>query len=360
VARAGSFVRIPERREVSVVAKTETLRVALAGAGMISRHHLLAWQALHPDVEMVGIFDPDERRAARRAEEFGVRAFYGEPAAMLDAVRPAVLDIASPRETHAAWAMAAAERGIAVLCQKPMAPTLAEADVLVRGIGGRVRMMVHENWRWRPWYRTVRGWLDAGELGEILAFDLSMFSSGLLPDAAGRRPALERQPFMQAEKRLMIAEVLIHHLDVARFLCGSLRVVGARTERTLPDVVGETLAAIFLETAKGAPVAVAGSMATPGFPPATADRLQIVGSRASVVLADGMLRLLGPTPRTEPLDFSAGYQASFDATIRHFVECLASGEQFETDPMDNLETLRLVEHAYWASGPHADDGEAGR
>ena len=66
-----------------------------------------------------------------------------------------------------------------------------------------------------------------------------MITSGMLPDADGRRPALERQPFMQHEERLMIAEVLIHHLDVMRFLCGELRVVAARTAHTVPDVAAK-------------------------------------------------------------------------------------------------------------------------
>ena len=65
----------------------------------------------------------------------------------------------------------------------------------------------------------------------------------------------------------MIAEVLIHHLDTMRFLCGPLRVVGARASRTLADVTGETLAAIFLETAAGAPATVIGTMAAPAIRP---------------------------------------------------------------------------------------------
>lgn len=38
--------------------------------------------------------------------------------------------------------------------------------------------------------------------------------------------------------------------------------------------------------------------------------------------------------------------------IAHFIECLETGAPFETDAADNLETLRLVEHAYWAAGLH--------
>ena len=66
-------------------------------------------------------------------------------------------------------------------------------------------------------------------------------------------------------------------------------------------------------------------------------------------LAGSELRLLGPLPRTASFDFAAGYQASFDTAIRHFVDCLRSGAAFETDIADNLETLRLVEDAYRAA-----------
>ena len=151
----------------------------------------------------------------------------------------------------------------------------------------------------------------------------------------------------------MIAEVLIHHLDVMRYLCGELKVVGARTAHTLSDVRGETLASIFLETATGAPVEVSGTMGAPGLPARPPDRLEIVGSLASVAFDDWELRLLGASPRSERYDRDAGYQASFDGVIAHFVDCLDAGAPFETGPSDNLETLRLVEDAYAAAGlPH--------
>ncbi len=328
------------------------IRVALAGAGMISWYHLVAWRALAPRVRVVAVCDPDPRRAGARAEEFGIPAVYRDAASMFAAETIDALDVASPRETHAAWVQAAAARGIDVLCQKPLTPTLAEAEALVRRVEGRMRLMVHENWRFRPWYRELARWIAAGELGDLALAQLSASSSGLLPDAAGRRPALERQPFMARERRLMISESLIHQLDVVRFLCGPLRVVSARASRTLPDVVGETLAAIFLETAAGVPVTVTGTMAAPGYPSRSSDRLELIGSRASAVFADWELTLLGPEPRRIRYDGDQGYQASFDGVIAHFVDCLETGTPFETDPTDNLETLRLVEHAYWAAGLH--------
>jgi D-apiose dehydrogenase len=330
------------------------LRVALAGAGMISAHHLAAWRSLGARVEMVAICDPDLARARKRADEFGVAKFYRDAEAMLADETIDALDVATPRETHADWVEAAASRGIDVLCQKPLTPTLAEAEALIRRVDGRVRLMVHENWRFRPWYRALKSWIDAGELGTLQLATMAMVNSGFLPDAEGTRFALVRQPFMQHEKRLMIAEVLIHHLDVMRFLCGPLRVVGARASHTVADIKGETLATIFLETASGAPVVVNGTMAAPGYPIRVPDRLELIGSKASAAFSGSPLTLRGgKEPREIGFDDAGGYQASFDGVMAHFVDCLVGGAKFETDPTDNLETLRLVEHAYWAAGLHA-------
>jgi predicted dehydrogenase len=325
---------------------SKPLKVALVGAGMISWHHLTGWRSLGERVRVVAVCDPDPVKAAKRAEEFSIPHCYQDADALFAAEAIDALDVASPRQTHAGWVEAAAARGIDVLCQKPMTPTLAESQALVRRVEGQSRFMVHENWRFRPWYRDLKRWIAAGDLGDVILARMAVISSGMLPDASGRRPAFERQPFMQHEEQLMIAEVLIHHLDVMRFLCGELEVVGARTARTLPDVRGETMAAIFMQTSAGAPVEVMGTMAAPGFPSRPPDRLEIVGSKAGAVFADDELRLLGSEPRNQVYDRDRGYQASFDGVIAHFVDCLETGAPFETDAVENLQTLRLVEDAY--------------
>jgi predicted dehydrogenase len=326
------------------------LRVALAGAGMISWHHLTAWRKLGERVRLVAICEPDQERAASRAQEFGIDRVCRTPEELFDGSPIDALDIAAPRATHAAWIEAAAAHGADVLCQKPLAPTFAEA-VAVLGRTRSIRVMAHDNWRFRPWYRDAGAMVAGGETGDLLQVSLRMFSSELLADASGRRPGLERQPFMAAEPRLMIAEVLIHHLDVLRFLCGPLRVVDARILRTVEDVVGETAATIFLETERGAPVLLAGTMTAPGFPARSKDRLELIGAKASIVLDMEELRLLGPAPRTIAYDFEEAYQVSFDNAIRHFIDCLESGAPFETDAVaDNLHTLELVDAAYMRAG----------
>jgi predicted dehydrogenase len=240
----------------------------------------------------------------------------------------------------------AAAKGIDVLCQKPLAPTLDAGAALAQKVHGHIRLMVHENWRFRPWYRRLKQWLDGAAAGRLLQVDMAMLSSGLLPDAEGRRPILERQPFMGQEKRLMIAEVLIHHIDVLRWLFGPLTLRSAMTAHTVPEVAGETLAMMLLETEAGAPVVLRGALDAAGYPERTLDRLEIVGTRASAMLDGTMIRYSGSEIGEDTFEFARDYQASFDGAIRHFVDGLIEGTPFETDVTDNLETLRLVEQAY--------------
>ncbi|MCB1385557.1 MAG: Gfo/Idh/MocA family oxidoreductase [Nitratireductor sp.] len=325
---------------------TRLRNVALAGAGMISLHHLRAWRSVADRVRVVGIFDPDPSRAKTRAGEFDIPTVYPDPEALLGDAAVDIVDVASPRATHAFWVRRAVAGGKAVLCQKPLAPDLEQALSLADEIGDAV-VMVHENWRFRPWYRETKAWIESGELGEIQSVAMTMHTAGLLPDEHGQRPALLRQPFFQELDRLMIAEILIHHLDVLRYLAGEMKVVAARTRSGMPVVPGEVAACIMMETASGAPATVTGSIAAAGFPPRGSDKLEITGSRASIRFDGEKLHLLSPrTPRLVEYDPADGYQASFDNVMAHFVDRLDRGLGFETSVADNLETLRLVEDAY--------------
>lgn len=328
---------------------SERLRVALAGAGNISYHHLVAWRRQQPAAEVVAICDPDEGRARARCAEFGIARSYSDVQAMLARESPDAVDIATPMETHAAHVLAAASAGADALCQKPLCATLAEARLLVERLPARPRLMVHENWRFRPWFRQVARWLRDGSVGTVRQVRLSWLNSGLLPDASGALPSLVRQPYMARLSRLMVGEILIHHLDVLRWLLGPLRVRAAALTHGCGLVAGETAATALLEAEDGAAVVLEGSLMAHGYAPRAADRLEILGDRGRIALVEGALTLDGPTPARAEFDLAEGYQASFDAVIAHFVECLRTGVPFETTPQDNLQTLALVEAVYDAA-----------
>ncbi|HEV2678617.1 MAG TPA: Gfo/Idh/MocA family oxidoreductase [Aliidongia sp.] len=326
------------------------LRVGLVGAGWVTQHHLRAWRGLADRARIVAIADPSAENAARRAAEFDIETVHAGAAEMFATGDLDAVDIAAPRAVHAELVRLAANHGLAVLCQKPLAPTLTEAEALVADMADRTRLMVHENWRFRAYYRDAASWLRQGRIGTVKAAELRLVTSGTLLDENGRRPALERQPFMRTERRLLVAEVLIHHLDTLRMLLGPLQVTAAALSRTSPDVLGEDGAVIQLRSQAGAGIAVFASFAAHGAPPAQTDRLDILGDAGAIQLDGSTLSLHGSAPAQQHYDLTETYQNSYDATIAHFVDALAAGTPFETSPIDNLETLRLVEHCYRLSG----------
>lgn len=335
---------------MTTVPPQQIRRVALAGAGTISRFHLIAWRKV-ADIELVGIVDPDAGRAGERASEFDIAAVYPDLATLLATEDVDAVDIATPRETHADLIRLAVEHGVAILCQKPLATDFQEAKRLEADIGSRARVMVHENWRFRPAYRRIRRWIDEAAPGQLLQGRVSVQGAGLLPDEYGRYPALERQPFFRTERRLLVAESLIHHIDVVRWLGGPLRLVGARALYTSDIVVGETCATLLFETKAGAPMTIEGNLTVPGGPERSSDDMVFVLERGAVRFSNDRLEFRGVMPETTTFDFAESYQASFDATIAHFIDALRSGTPFETGIADNLETLRLVEDVYRAIGP---------
>src|SRR5689334_6333383 len=230
----------------------QPLRIGLIGAGMVSRHHLIAWATIPDQARVVAIADPSAENAARRATEFGISQTWASAEAMLAAVTLDAIDIAAPREMHAPLVRLAAAKRLPVLCQKPLAPNLQQASDLAAEVSGQTRLMVHENWRFRGYYRDAAVWLREGRIGAIKQAQLTLLTSGVLPGPDGLCPALERQPFMRREKRMLVAEVLIHHLDTLRMLLGPLRVTAAALSRTSDQLVGEDGAVIQMQAENGA------------------------------------------------------------------------------------------------------------
>ena len=332
------------------------LRVGLIGAGWVTQHHLAAWQREAVRARVVAIADPSLSHAQSRADAFDIPSVYADAQSMFAREPLDAVDIASPRETHALLVRLAASHGIPTLCQKPLAPTFNAAAQLVADIAGidgidGMRLMVHENWRFRPCYRQIAEWLRADRIGRVHQAQMTLLSAGLLPDARGVLPALERQPFIATLDRALVMEILIHHIDTLRFLLGEMAVAHARTGRHTGALAGEDRATIVFETMAGATVLLLANLGVHGEPAALADQLTLIGERGTIRLRGHTLSREGERPDFHRYDMPRCYADSYAATISHFIDALQSGSAFETSPDDNLRTLRLVEDIYAQNPP---------
>ena len=326
--------------------RNETVRVGLAGAGWVTRYHLDAWATQMSRATVVAIADPRLEAARTRAASYGIPASYQSVEEMLQHQQLDVLDIAAPRELHVPLCRMAARKNLAILCQKPLAPTLAQAEALVLELTGRARLMVHENWRFRPHYRQIHSWIRDGLVGNVRSAVLTVLTSGLLPDASGALPALVRQPMLAGLERMLLMEVLIHHVDTLRFLLGPLTLEGAQLGKSCQEIRGEDRATLLLRGQDGAAISLVGDFMARGYPPEQADRLEILGTKGSILLREDQLHLIGDQHQSLTLDLAANYAASYRDAIAHFLDRLQDSRPFETAPEDNLETLRIIEAAY--------------
>ncbi len=197
------------------------LRVAVVGAGYFSQFQYQGWRNIDT-VVTVALANRDTAKGQAMATRYGVAKVYATVTAMLDAEHPDVLDIITTPATYREYITAAMDRRIPVICQKPFGRSYQEAVELAEiGEKAGVPLIVHENFRWQPWYREAKRLLDAGRLGQVhsLAFRLRP------GDGQGAQAYLDRQPYFQHMPRLLVYETGIHWIDTFRFLLGEVSAI---------------------------------------------------------------------------------------------------------------------------------------
>lgn len=225
-----------------------TLSVAIAGCGYFSRFHRDAWSRIDR-ARVVAVADQDSAKGQEAAQTFPGARVFADAEEMIAAMRPDVVDIVTPPATHHAVVAAAASHGIPAICQKPLAPTYAEAVALVETAeAAGSPLVVHENFRFMPWFREARRLLDEGMLGTPLNISFRLRPG----DGQGPDAYLSRQPYFQAMPRFLIHETAIHLVDVFRFLLGEITGLFARLKRFNPAIAGEDAGIVVFEFENGA------------------------------------------------------------------------------------------------------------
>lgn len=323
------------------------MKGALIGAGFFAQFQADAWRRMS-GVELDAVADVAPRKAKDFAAKHGITRAYESVEAMLDAEKPDFVDIATRPDTHGLLTRLAASRGIHVISQKPMAPTLTECIAMCEACEqAGVRLLIHENWRWQPWYREAKRLIAEGTLGALkhLSFD---WRTG---DGAGPEP-FAAQPYFREMPRLIIYESLVHILDTFRFLAGELSVTCCETRRVNPSIKGEDWAEIQCAFNSGAKGFIHGDRQTGPMPaPVAMGGMVIKSDSTSLRIAgDGEIFLTQSPEGEKKLPFTpiiAGYKGdSVLATQRHLLECLRDGQPSESDGREYLKTVAVVEECY--------------
>lgn len=338
------------RRNTTRLASPPPLRFALFGTGFWSRYQLSAWGEL-TGATCVALYNRTRAKAEALGREFGITAVYDDPEELLRREQIDFVDIVTDVGTHARLTRLAASRGIDVICQKPMAATLREAEAMVDHCRQhRVRLYIHENFRWQTPIRALAAALGRLEIGRPFRARLD-FISGF--------PVVENQPFLAHLEQFIIADLGSHVLDVARFLFGEARSIYCRTQRVNPTLKGEDVATIVLEMRNGMHVTInlayaANPLEREAFPETL---VFVEGERGSAELSPGcVLRTTtrrGTLVRRTPPPFHgwadpryAVVHSSIKPCNANLLAALHGHGEAETTGADNLRTVRLVFGAY--------------
>jgi predicted dehydrogenase len=323
--------------------------IALLGAGFAGKRQLECWQRV-PNAHVVGLWNRTPERGRALAACFGL-PYYNDLDALLARPEVEAVDIATVPETHLDFTRRAAARGKHVLCQKPLAPSQVDCQALVAACeGAGVRLMVNENFRWRPWYRLAKVVVQSRVLGPL--FHLRLTYRDGLAVATPQQPAehlFDDEPYLKLAERLVLLEMGPHHFDLVRYLFGEPELVYARAHKVTPYIVGEEVATVVLGYPDRTAV-VESSFASVGYPAGRqSDEVVLEGLDGTLVLgADGQLTLRRRLGGEERLGVDAeDYKLrAWTGTLAHFARCLEEGTPFETEGRDYLRTMALVFAAY--------------
>jgi predicted dehydrogenase len=325
------------------------LRFAIVGAGFWAGYQLAAWNEVS-GARCVAVCNRTRATAESLASAWRVPAVYDDLALMLGRERLDFVDVITSVESHAGIVSLVARHRLPVICQKPMAPSLREAEELVALCQKTGRpFLIHENWRWQRPLRELKRALDSGAIGSVFRARI---------DYCNSFPVFDNQPFLKELERFILTDMGTHLLDTARFLFGEARQLYCQTQRVHPEIRGEDVATVMLRMETGATVtcnmSYASRLEQDRFPETF---VLAEGAAGSVELApDFWIRVTtsnGTMARRCPPPSYAWADSRYALVHASIVDChrdllraLRGEGRAETTAEDNLHTLRLVFGAY--------------
>jgi predicted dehydrogenase len=317
----------------------QKLGVGVLGVGEMGRRHAENLRQLVPHAQLVAVADVNTERARQTAADLEIKNSYGSLEAMLECKGLDAVVIATPDKFHAASVKAVAAAGKDMLCEKPLALTLADAQELLAIVSkAGVRMQVGFMRRYDPAYSAAMKRIEAGEIGTPVVFkSLGRDKDG--PPLTAYKPNINGMLFYTNT---------IHDFDLARWLMQdevsevhAYTTVAIRPEvAQFGDVVASVVNMKFSHGAIGNIESYA--QAAYGYDV----RTEIVGSKGSIFIGS-MNRLpvtfLATNGSIQPLadHFLSTFADAYLAEIRDFTQRLLKDQPLLVDGEDGLRALAI-------------------
>ncbi len=316
---------------------SEKLRVAVVGAGGIGGTHLKAY-ADWPDLcEIAGVADINLSAAEERVAVFGGQAF-ADFEEMFDEVRPDAVSVCTPPNLHLAVVQAAANRDLAVLCEKPPARNLPETEALVAAMdeshGFLQFAFCH---RFHRSVTQAQELIASGKLGTVVqihnrfGFRFARAGTSWFTDA-------------EVAGGGILIDTLVHSVDIFRALAGEVSDVSAAISSTLHAIPVEDSASMLVTSERG----VLGTLTCSWVTPVSEAEVRIYGSEGQAVIdyaqPEGLrYKLTGDAEWTQ-LPFDTPNRFSLQA--ESFLNSALTGAAPKVSGADGLAVMRVIDEAY--------------
>lgn len=349
-----------------------TRRLGLVGCGNVALAHSFSLKAILKaglaDAQVVATFDTDPARAESFARNHDGCVAVAAVDDLLDGVD--AVWVCTPTATHRAIVEAAAARGLAVFCEKPIGPTLADAEataaaVARAGVPNQVGLVL----RTSPVFLALRDVVASGALGPVMT---AVFRDDQFFPIQGSYNSTWRADVTVAGAGTLL-EHSIHDLDVLRFCLGEITGVAARTANFAGHEGIEDVATVLLEFASGGLATLTSVWHEIQSRPSTR-RLEVIGRDGMAWLDDDFLGPLhvetSDGARTvevafpEWVDGLPGLEADVFLPVKHyasanraFLDALAAGVAPSPGFDDALVAHRLAAAVYESAEADGTPGQ---
>lgn len=221
------------------------LRIGLVGCGLMGRAHSNAYKRVgdfFPELEyrpvLKVICARNKERVQAFADQWGYQSFETDWSALIADGDIDAIDICVPNNMHAEIAIAAAEAGKMVLCEKPLARSVAEAQPMVDAVEkAGVENTVWYNYRRVPAVTLAKQLVDSGKLGKIFHYRANFLQDWTIdPELPQGGEGLWRLDNDVAGSGVT-GDLLAHCIDTAMWLNGGIKDVSAVTETFVKERV---------------------------------------------------------------------------------------------------------------------------
>lgn len=335
-----------------------SVKVGVVGLGYFSQFHLKAWHSIK-GATLVGVTDLDRNKASTIGKQYGCSGFT-DISQMLAAHPVDIVDIVAPPIAHKAIVQRVAAPNRLIICQKPFCESLEQAQAMVDFADSvNSRLIIHENFRFQPWFRALKEQLDATLLGTVFQCRFSLRTG----DGRGQDAYLNRQPSFQSMPRFLFHETGVHYVDVFRWLFGEVVSVYADTRRLNPAIRGEDAGVFILDHQSGTQSIFDGNRLMDHATDNTRRTLgeMTIEGEAGTVRLDGYgnlyFRAFGERdsselPVNQPIDETSFGGGCVTALIEHAVQAYTTHGVYENEAKDYLTVMRTVEAAYKSAASH--------